>query len=453
MKSQHIRFSFYVLLGSVCLLMASLFWSHQKNQATEHEKIRSWNPFYSINPSSIRKITFTHPEKDFFVLEKSTSNHWRITHPFQAEADQEAVASLIKTLKTTHTSTTTPQDISDAKELQPYGITKESVVLQIEHDGKKSLWHIGKRHPMGKGVFVWNPSSTTLATAPHACAFHLLKKAGDFRNNLLITKGTKNTLHTFSVFFDPSLQYTIERKTDEGYILTKPSFINADDAYAENLWHDVHTLQAQHWTDAPSDASPSKTTPHLTLTYTDGSAVTLHWQELHQEGRKVYEVRSSEHASTATADMDWFIKKIHVPPQALQDLHLLKTPHHAVAQITLTQHTLSVSFKKETTQNTLSQWKLVSSSVPTNNSEVLALLHVLQHIRYMAPPVKTEKKHPSWPSIRIEDAHRNNVGYFLFGPPQEGRVVVIDRLKQTEGLVSNEDFMSIKWAQKDYQAP
>jgi hypothetical protein len=458
MRTRSLRTTFISLAACACTAWALWFFLYQHSSKIQRQQAQSWNPFY-LSSKAVSRIDLTTPHQTSSLL--LHEGVWSVVSPVHAKADTTAVESLLKTLKTTHLSAIPTHTLHPAEGLQKYGLQPPSVIITWDHSDKTSLW-IGSRHPMGAGVYVWNPQTHVLGVADHAFAFHATKTFADFRINTVTHTALS---HLSSVQFShPQTSYSLQRTSQGKYLLTAPIQTEADHQQVQNIWEGLVSLRAMQWIE-PSDPVYPTLLQRLTsskinirLKSVEGEEEILHIERDPSDKDTLdplYHIHSSTKVSIAAGRFQWLWQKMAVPAEALQNLHTTDFLPQDIHQITLQNPEGSFVLQKQKTDSSAVQWAFGSSQKMAHTAEILAFLHTLHKTVYQKPPhpcKETSAPH-AWRSVSLTNAEGRVVLNMAFAPPQQGGVVVIDWLKKVTGVVSDEALTPLWWESATYRAP
>jgi hypothetical protein len=156
---------------------------------------------------------------------------WRVTSPFDARADFSAIESILGRLNASPMKAIVKPEVTDAKELQAYGLDKPAATVRVGTGSAQAGLAIGKS--AGDGVVYAKDLSRPLVfTVESALADELKKPADDFRVKDLFDSRAFNTTRVEVVRGGQT--YTFEKDKDT-WKQVSPSAKAADTAKVEAL--------------------------------------------------------------------------------------------------------------------------------------------------------------------------------------------------------------------------
>ena len=204
-----------------------LFFQEPSDKATENEK-PPMHQVYGVARDAVQqvKITFADAAYQDLKLVKDTTDNWRLTSPFQADADSEKISQMLDDILNKRVKQTL-----EVTELAQYGLNTPSITLSLWTEGNSpaATFFIGKK-AINFSVYVSEKSETHIFLIESSALDDLTKSPIDLRDRSVIK-------------FNPETTSGIQFKHRDAGSTSQSSTINCEKR--DGTWHVIHPLEAK----------------------------------------------------------------------------------------------------------------------------------------------------------------------------------------------------------------
>jgi len=218
----------------------------------------------NIKPDEIAKIDLKYPDRDL-VLERKPGEHWMITKPIGASADQTVAGNLARAIAECQITKTVEEK---ADNLAPFGLDKPQVTVTVTDTKGKTLpgLEVGKVTPVGFSAYLKYSDKPEIMLTSSAFPSGMNKTADQMRDRELMSFKVDD-VQKLVITHDDGTQIAIDRDGDKWKIV-KPASYEADPTQVRQVLTTLGDSKvADFITDAPSNAAQyGLEKPHLTAT-------------------------------------------------------------------------------------------------------------------------------------------------------------------------------------------
>lgn len=219
---------------------------------------------FKIAATDIAKIELHSNARDL-VVERPKGGEWRITHPFEASADQTSVDSLASAIAGAETQGTAEENPSD---LAPFGLANPVVVVSVTTRDNRVLPSIvvGGQTPIGNNAFIRMTDKPAVLMVAASFPSQVNRSIDDLRSRALFEIAADDVNRI--VLAHGGGGQTIELDRINGsWTITQPTRYAADrDTVSQMLNSIIGARVAEFVDDKPSDLSSfGLANPSLTL--------------------------------------------------------------------------------------------------------------------------------------------------------------------------------------------
>ncbi|MCY3739801.1 MAG: DUF4340 domain-containing protein [Candidatus Poribacteria bacterium] len=204
-----------------------LFFQEPSDQPTENEK-PAIHQVYGVARDAVQQVEIAFADAAYqnLKLVKDTTGNWRLTAPFQADADSESVSQMLDDILNKGIKQTL-----EVTELAQYGLDTPSITLSLwtEGDSSAATFFIGKK-AINFSVYVKEKSEKHIFLIESSALDDLTKSPTDLRDRSVIK---------FNPATVSSIQFIHRNSGSTG----QPSTINCEKR--DGTWHVIHPIKAE----------------------------------------------------------------------------------------------------------------------------------------------------------------------------------------------------------------
>ena len=252
-----------------------LFFQEPADQTTENEK-PPIHQVYGVARDTVQQVEITFADAAYqnLKLVKDTAGNWRLTSPFQAEADSEKVSQMLDDILNKGIKQTL-----EVTALAQYGLDTPSIVLSLwTADGASptATFLIGKK-AINFSVYVKEKSEKHIFLIESSALDDLTKSPTDLRDRSVI-KFNPETVSSIQFTHRKAKPSTIHcEKRDSTWHIGHPIKAKADTDEIENLLSELRSLKVSSFEADGADANvprqlekSSLDDPRIQMKLTDG---------------------------------------------------------------------------------------------------------------------------------------------------------------------------------------
>ncbi len=324
-----------LLLLVLAALGAYVYWVDLPREKREAET----KHLVDVDKTKISKVALDYPDRSI-VIEK-TGEHWRITKPIDADADDTALNNMVAAIATAEV-TRTLEDVAD--KLPSYGLDKPVVTATLTASDGTAVppIKIGKTTQVGYSSYVQKGDDPKVYITGAAFQAGMKKELKDLRDKSVIA------------FEDPEVQkieltrpdqtIAVEREGDgDHWKITAPAPYRADDAEMRSLLASLRGVRATDF--ASDDPAADLSTygliaPRLGISVSlgkDRAQKTLRFGETQdKDGKKAVYAKRGE-SPTVYAIPEFSLKNLDKDLTTLRDKTVLAFDKEKAAKLTVTR--------------------------------------------------------------------------------------------------------------------
>ena len=205
-----------------------LFFQEPSDQMTENEK-PPIHQVYGVARDTVQQVEIVFADTAYqnLKLVKDRTGNWRLTTPFQADADSEKVSQMLDDILNKGIKQTL-----EVQELAQYGLDTPSIVLSLwtaDETSPASTFFIGKK-AINFSVYVKEKSETHIFLIESSALDDLAKSPTDLRDRSVIK-------------FNPETVSSIQFTHSNTGAIAQSSTINCEKQ--DDRWHVIHPIKAK----------------------------------------------------------------------------------------------------------------------------------------------------------------------------------------------------------------
>ena len=252
-----------------------LFFQEPSDQTTENEK-PPIHQVYGVARDTVQQVEITFADAAYqnLKLVKDTAGNWRLTSPFQAEADSEKVSQMLDDILNKGIKQTL-----EVTALAQYGLDTPSITLSLwTADGASptATFLIGKK-AINFSVYVKEKSEKHIFLIESSALDDLTKSPTDLRDRSVI-KFNPETVSSIQFTHRDAKPSTIHcEKRDSTWHIGHPIKAKADTDEIENLLSELRSLKVSSFEADGADANVPRQLeksgldhPRIQMEFTDG---------------------------------------------------------------------------------------------------------------------------------------------------------------------------------------
>lgn len=249
-----------VLLLVLVALGAYLYFVERPSEQREAEAKK----LVALKKEDVTGVTLAYPDHTI-VLEKNAENHWRVTQPVAADADDPVVNNMLTAIAEADVSRTL-DDVGD--KLASYGLAPpEATVTLTLKQGSIPPLKIGKTTQIGSAAYLQKGDDPKVYIGTMAFQSAMKKQVKDLRDKSLVTFEDQDVKKL--ELEKGGVTIAAERTEPDTWRITKPGDYPADSAEIRALLASLRGLRADDFvSDDPNPdlAKYGLTDPQLRLT-------------------------------------------------------------------------------------------------------------------------------------------------------------------------------------------
>ncbi len=204
-----------------------LFFQEPSDKTTANEK-PPIHQVYGVTRDAVQQVEIAFADAAYqnLKLVKDTTGNWRLTSPFQADADGEKVSQMLDDILNKRVKQTL-----DVTELAQYGLDTPSITLSLwtGEDSPTATFLIGKK-AINFSVYVKEKSEVHIFLIESSALDDLTKSPTDLRDRSVIK-------------FNPETVSSIQFEHTDAGSASRSSTINCEKR--DGTWHVIHPLEAK----------------------------------------------------------------------------------------------------------------------------------------------------------------------------------------------------------------
>ena len=204
-----------------------LFFQEPSDKTTANEK-PPIHQVYGVTRDAVQQVEIAFADAAYqnLKLVKDTTGNWRLTSPFQADADGEKVNQMLDDILNKRVKQTL-----DVTELTQYGLDTPSITLSLwtGEDSPTATFLIGKK-AINFSVYVKEKSEVHIFLIESSALDDLTKSPTDLRDRSVIK-------------FNPETVSSIQFEHTDAGSASRSSTINCEKR--DGTWHVIHPLEAK----------------------------------------------------------------------------------------------------------------------------------------------------------------------------------------------------------------
>ena len=239
-----------------------LFFQEPSDQTTENEK-PPIHQVYGVTRDTVQQVEITFADTAYqnLKLVKDTTDNWRLTSPFRADADSEKVSQMLDDILNKRVKQTlVGARFSRPSKLAQYGLETPSIVLSLwtaDETSPASTFFIGKK-AINFSVYVKEKSETHIFLIESTALDDLTKSPTDLRDRSVLkfnpeTVSSIQFTHGNADSTAQSSTINCEKRGDTWHV-GHPIKAKADAEEIESLLSELHSLKVSSFEADSADA-------------------------------------------------------------------------------------------------------------------------------------------------------------------------------------------------------